>query len=168
MKTDLKFAIFLIVLLLAMAASATMYRGPNGWRGEILPTTIPGSRNNVPASYWLDSGKYWVETPEQLTEWQTAQSNAAAQAAVQFQADKSDALKSAENNFFYLCAALFAGDMTKRGFAELTPVIESIMATNQAQGITLSLKLLAVDAEAKREGGLNWWDTATFHPEAVE
>ena len=27
---------------------------------------------------------------------------------------------------------------------------------------------LTVDAEAKREGGLQWWDDARFHPEIVE
>lgn len=82
MKTEIKFAMFLTVLLLAVSASADhiIYGGPNGYHSEILPKTIPGVRNNVPASYWLDSGEYWIKTEAEILEWETARSNAIAEA----------------------------------------------------------------------------------------
>ena len=83
------------------------------------------------------------------------------------QSAKPDALKRAENNFFKMCASVF-GDLQKRGFAELTQAIETLTATDAQAGIVASIKLLAIDAEAKREGGLNWWDDAAWHPEVEQ
>lgn len=78
------------------------------------------------------------------------------------QAAKPDALKGAENNFYLLCNAVF-GDFQKRTFAELNAAIEAIKATDFSAAVELSVRLLAVDAEAKREGGLKWWDDAVQH-----
>lgn len=83
------------------------------------------------------------------------------------QATKPDKLKAAENKFFDLCLAIF-GDRTKRGFDELNTAIEALTATDPNTATALAIRLLAVDAECKREGGNQWWDTAAYHEEIVE
>ena len=89
--------------------------------------------------------------------------------SIQFgnQLAKSDKLKAAENKFFDLCFAIY-GDRTKRGFDELNTAIEAMTATDQNAATALAIRLLAVDAECKREGGNQWWDTAAYHEEIVE
>lgn len=94
-------------------------------------------------------------------------SNALADINAQLSAMKSDKLKSAENKFFDLCFAIY-GDRTKRGFDELNTAIEALTATDQNAATALAIRLLAVDAECKREGGNQWWDTAAYHEEIVE
>jgi hypothetical protein len=80
------------------------------------------------------------------------------------QASKPLALKTAENNFFKLCFAIFQ-TMDKRGFSEISQTLEGMSSTDPQTAMVLSIKLLGIDAEAKREGGLQWWDDATWHPE---
>ena len=93
--------------------------------------------------------------------WQV-QTDAEQEAATQ--AAKPLALKQAENKFFDLCFAIF-GDRTKRGFDELNTAIEAMTATDPSTATALAIRLLAVDAECKREGGNQWWDTAAYHEE---
>jgi len=89
-----------ILFALCLTASATMYRGPNGYRKDSLPTTIKGVRSNVPASYWLDSGEYWVESTQELAERNAEQTKAEAEAGILIAAeakaekDKEDAVKN--------------------------------------------------------------------------
>ena len=78
------------------------------------------------------------------------------------QNEKPDSLKSVENNFYDLCFALF-GDFNKRGFNEIRVRISAIQSQNPMQAIDFALKLLAIDAEGKREGGDKWWDDAIRH-----
>ena len=92
---------------------------------------------------------------------------AATDAEAERQAAKPDKLKAAENKFFDLCFAML-GDRQKRGFDEISAAIEAIATTDQETATALSLRLLAVDAECKREGGNQWWDTAAYHEEIVE
>lgn len=78
------------------------------------------------------------------------------------QAAKSTTLKNAENNFLSLCDLLTSStNHVKLGFAEINALIDSLP---QEQQVIIGIKLLAVDAEAKREGGLKWWDDCTWHP----
>lgn len=93
-------------------------------------------------------------------------SNAITDINAQLSAMKSDKLKAAENKFFDLCFAIY-GDRTKRGFDELNTAIEALTATDQNAATALAIRLLAVDAECKREGGNQWWDTAAYHEEIV-
>lgn len=98
----------------------------------------------------------WVEM--------TAEEKAAVDAAeeVARQAAKPTVLKNAENNFLSLCDLLTAStNHAKLGFAEINALIELLP---QEQQVIIGLKLLAVDAEAKREGGLKWWDDCSWHP----
>jgi len=70
----------LTLLALCLTTSATMYRGPNGYRKDSLPTSIKGVRQNIPASYWLDSGEYWVETAQELADHEQTEADAIAEA----------------------------------------------------------------------------------------
>lgn len=63
---------------------------------------------------------------------------------------------------------LAVGTMTKLTFDQINSIIEGLMISDANAAIVASLKLLAIDAEAKREGGLKWWDTCEYHPEIVE
>ena len=89
--------------------------------------------------------------------------------SIQFgnQLAKSDKLKAAENKFFDLCFAIF-GDREKRGFDELNSAIETLTTTDPSTATALAIRLLAVDAECKREGGNQWCDTAAYHEEILE
>jgi len=81
---------------------------------------------------------------------------------VEMQAAKSVELKALENEFYELCNQLF-GDYGKRGFVEIRAKVEQLQATDPMLAVTMSLRLLAIDAEARREGGDKWWDTAIRH-----
>ena len=114
---------------------------------------------------WSESG------PVAMTEEERAQRDAydIAQAVAKEsakQASKSLKLKQAENNFFILCTSM--GLEGKPTFNEMNAGITSIQETDPDAAVVLSLKLLAVDAEAKREGGLEWWDTAAWHSDIIE
>ena len=123
-----------------------------------------------PADLVIDDGAKTVRpmTEQELAAREETAVLAAAQAEAARQLAKPLSLKRAENNFFLMCAALFQGDLSKRGFAELGAAVEAYAAADPQAGVVLAVKLLTVDAEAKREGGLQWWDDARFHPEIVE
>ncbi len=94
----------------------------------------------------------------------TAEQKAAVDAAKEaaWQAAKPAALKAAENNFLSLCDLLTSSTShTKLGFAEINSIIALLP---QEQQVVIGIKLLAIDAEAKREGGLQWWDGCVWHP----
>ena len=95
-----------------------------------------------------------------------AESAAIAAAAAKVQTGKPLALKQAENRFLALCDTL-TGSTThaKLGFALLEQIIGTLP---QEQQVMVGLRLLAIDAECKREGGNLWWDSAEWHSEVVE
>lgn len=85
----------------------------------------------------------------------------AAQAKIQ--TGKPLALKQAENRFLALCDLLTGTTThTKLGFSTLEQIITTLP---QDQQVMIGIKLLAIDAEAKREGGNLWWDSAAWHNE---
>ena len=88
------------------------------------------------------------------------------EAEANMQLNKSLALKSVENNFLLLCEQLL-GSRVKASFGYLNTALTTLLAMDQGLAVVLSIKLLALDAEGKREGGLNWWDTITWHDDIV-
>ncbi len=84
-----------------------------------------------------------------------------AEAEAALQDLKSDELKSAENGFFAIAGML--GLSGKPSFGEVTAALTALQATDVNAAVILSIQLLGVDAEAKREGGNEWWDTASIH-----
>jgi len=82
------------------------------------------------------------------------------------QAAKSLALKTVENNFLLFCEIL-TGSKDKLGFAQLEAILNAMLVTDPNNAIVLSVRLLAIDAEGKREGGNIWWDDVCWHPELV-
>jgi hypothetical protein len=83
------------------------------------------------------------------------------------QAAKPAALKVVERRFLDLCETL-SGQRAKLGFAYISATIEAMMSTDPTMATALSLRLLAIDAEGKREGGLAWWDDCADHPEVEQ
>lgn len=119
------------------------------------------------SKYWLKNGRVVTEmTSEEKSAVDAAEALAVVEAECSRQQAKSLKLKQAENAFLLYCESLF-GDKTKRGFTELNAVVEQLSLTNPEQAIPLAVKLLAIDAEAKREGGLVWWDDCAWHEEIV-
>jgi len=176
----------IIIFLFAEVASANWYYNSQYYmqppqsiiiRGRIIvgPTSSDMDKYCLPAqlattpegvvktgSTWELIDGVYVETGEYQThEEYDAEQEAALQAA------KPEKLKVAENKFFDLCFAIF-GDREKRGFDELNTAIEAMTTTDPNTATALAIRLLAVDAECKREGGNQWWDTAAYHEEIVE
>ena len=79
---------------------------------------------------------------------------------------KPAALKAVENRFLAMCDQLTqATTHNKLGFDIIEQLIKSI--PDQATQFYLSAQLLAIDAEAKREGGNLWWDDCAWHQDIV-
>jgi hypothetical protein len=78
------------------------------------------------------------------------------------QFNKSIELKTVENKFLLLCEQL-CGSKTKLGFDILENKITELLATDPNTAIMLSVRLLSLDAEGKREGGLVWWNDIHWH-----
>jgi len=82
------------------------------------------------------------------------------------QAVKTTTLKLAENKFMDVCESII-GQKVKLGFDEIQEIIEPMQTNNPEMFMGLSIKLLAIDSELKREGGVKWWDDCIYHPEVV-
>ena len=76
-------------------------------------------------------------------------------------------VKQAENKFILICEAL-TGVRTKAPMETLTALVEQMQETDPMGAITISLKLLALDSQLKRESGNLWWDTCVWHSEIIE
>ena len=133
---------------------------------------ITGETNTVDVTITVDKGVLRSDntiTAPTLDEWNLwpaweAEQAAAAEAARQ--AAKPVKLKAVENAFLDLCNTL-AGSYDKLDFATINQTLEAMMETDANTATVLSLRLLAIDAEAKREGGLNWWDDCALHTEIL-
>lgn len=62
-------------------------------------------------------------------------------------------------SFFALCDVLGFTNSTP-GFADLRAKLYSMKETDPLGAMLMSIDLLAIDAEGKRLGGLQWWDNA--------
>ena len=161
-----------IVALMVREAKSQHYIDRNGTYLTSVPNpyyTLNGGmmRGATWAHIVADGGR--EATAQETADWQAAQdaaalaaAEAAAQAEIDRQAAKPLKLKAVENRFFELCQLLF-GDMEKRGFAALSDELDAMSAVDPQAAMVLSIKLLGIDAEGKREGGLNWWDDAIYH-----
>lgn len=79
-----------------------------------------------------------------------------------WKSEKCLELKQVENSFLQICEQL-TGSKNKLGFSELQSNIENLMLINQQEAITLSIKLLTIDASGIRYGGTLWWDDISWH-----
>jgi len=155
------------LLLLATTAAADIYILPSGQWVSRIPDPYAAADGRVifgasAADLIADGGR--LVTREEVDARAAADAEAAAQAEIDRQAAKPRALRKAENAFFELTYAIY-GNMDKRGFDVLGATLDAIAANPETamQAIVLSLRLLAVDAQAKREGGNHWWDDAIYH-----
>lgn len=114
----------------------------------------------------IDAGVLREKTAEEKQAYVDAKAAAEVSAEAARQLAKPLVLKTAENNFLAMCDALTGGTShTKLGFADLNAIISAIPDPG-VMGLT-AIRLLAVDAEAKREGGLKWWDDCTWHADIL-
>jgi hypothetical protein len=113
---------------------------------------LNGSAENAAEAMALDQSLVDAAQVEILAEAERAR-----------QAAKSLVVRTAENRFLALCDTL-TGLTThvKLSFEAITTILA---AMPPEQSIVLSLQLLAIDAELKREAGLQWWDDCAWHPE---
>ena len=54
------------------------------------------------------------------------------------------------------------------GFDAITEILNNLLVTDPNTAVVLSLKMLGLDAEGKREGGNLYWDDIIFHEDIVE
>jgi len=134
-----------------------------GWR-ECIEGVIPEGKTeipNTPRDYVQGENPeivneiIYCETPEEKEVREALEEQ-------ERQNNKPQALKAVENSFYELCNLIF-GDYTKRGFDEIKVALENLLAVDPNTSVVLSVKLLGIDAEGKREGGLQWWDDAVRH-----
>ena len=158
----------LALLLLATTSHAQWIR--DGAWFDRIPDPLP--RGNGFASFGPTEAEFLATgarraTQEEIDARAAEAQAAAARAEIDRQLNKPLALKKAENNFFSMCYVLFSS-MEKRGFSDITTALDAMKITDPQTAMVLSIQLLGIDAEAKREGGLQWWDDAVYHPEIVE
>jgi len=80
----------------------------------------------------------------------------------QRQSHKSETLMKVENKFLAFCDMLSnTNTHAKLSFDAITEKLDKITDANTK--VMISVQLLAIDAEAKREGGLRWWDSCVWH-----
>lgn len=82
------------------------------------------------------------------------------------QAVKPLALKQSENKFMDACEEI-TGQKVKLGFDELEAIIAPLQTNNPSLFMGLSIKMMAINQELIRAGGVKWWDTCVYHPEVV-
>jgi hypothetical protein len=116
--------------------------------------------------YTINSWDYEITQPTEQD--LSSEEDAIIWSEEQRQLNKSLALKSVENKFLSFCDLLSQSNThTKLGFDQLQPILEGMMGSDPNTAIVLSVKLLAIDAEGKREGDNHWWDDCTWHPDIV-
>ena len=119
-------------------------------------------------TYEIDSGGQSVtRTATFLTAAEVAQAQADAETAMQFA--KSPELKTVENTFLSMCDQL-TGNTThmKQDFATLENILFTMEQTNAVQALTISNELLMINEQGQKYGGLQWYDTCTWHQDIVQ
>ena len=142
--------------------------------GQLMQKTADEVRIlNLPYKYRTDGGldadgnRIWIEkTPEEKVQADADEAVAAEQAKQAKQDAKPLALKIVENKFLAMCDQLTGtASHTKLGFGDIQSAIDII--PDPAIKMGAAVQLLAIDAEAKREGGNLWWDTCTWHADIM-
>lgn len=164
------------ILLLAATASADLAVIRDGkFTGTFYPTDDPKFRafhaGQGDQCLWMDERPEIVaRTRHGRPVYRTPTTNELARAAdpdLDVQAGKSAALKAVENRFLLLCEQL-TGSRAKASFGTLDEIVRPMRTNAPSTFAAVSIELLAIDAEAKREGGLNWWDSCVWHEEVAE
>lgn len=135
----------------------------NAWRRLTAEEQLQVEQEDIlllPEKYRKFVDGIWVELTQE--EKDIVDQNEAIVAEESMQNNKPLALKKAENNFLLMCDLLTGStEHNKVGFADLNTIIEAI--SDDGTKLMTAVKLLAIDAECKREGGLLWWDTCKWH-----
>lgn len=128
---------------------------------------VPPELEVLPEKYRkIENGVLLEKTAEEKAQADLDEAARKAQEEAQRQLGKPLRLKIVENTFLSICDTLTGQTShVKLGFDTLNTIISGITDPNTK--VLVSLQLLSIDAEAKREGGLLWWDDCTWHPEIV-
>ncbi len=139
-----------------------------GWRIEPGAPELATNMTRISKTFIEGDGVTGAwEVVDRLTSEIDAEAAAAqAQAEIDRQAAKSDALKHTETEYLTICQQL-TGSRAKLGVSELEAIITGLMATDPNTAVALTLRLLTIDAAGKREGGLQWWDDIHDHAEVT-
>ena len=134
--------------------------------GSVYP--VPADLMEIPSDYLvIDDGVLREKTAEEKTAFDDAKAAADEASRKARQESKPIVLKTVENNFLLICDAVTGTTThTKLGFAELQQI--GSLITDPVAKTELTLNLLSIDAQAKTEGGMEWWNDCEWHPEIVE
>jgi hypothetical protein len=129
---------------------------------------VPANLMEIPSNYLIiDTGVLREKTTEEKTAYDDAKTAADEVLKQAHQVGKPLILKAVENNFLLICDAMTGTTThTKIGFTELQQLGDLI--TDPAEKTALTLNLLSLDAQAKTEGGMDWWSDCEWHEEIVE
>lgn len=166
-----KYLIMLVLLLIPIAGQATdqnrvrKYLADRGVSNAVANVDFVLRNDQDGRGWYIDTWLYPEISKPTLAQCPSdAESDAWVEMMDQY--NKPVVLKVVENRFLNMCDTLTGGtNHVRLGFAELGVIIEGM--TNQNELVMCALQLLTIDAQAKREGGLLWWDTCTWHPEVV-
>ena len=116
----------------------------------------------------IDNGVCREKTPAEKQAYQDAIAADLAQKAadenVQYQLNKSNELKDLENQFLLFCDQVTGTTAhAKLSIAQLSAIGATITDLNTK--LALTVQLLSLDAQGKTYGGLDWWQSCTWHPE---
>jgi hypothetical protein len=130
--------------------------------GAVWPVTLDMDGTQM----LIADGVLREKTAEEKAAFDAAKAVYESQAEIQRQLAKPLKLKAVENRFLALCDQLTGGtEHTKLGFDVLEAIVGQI--ADQNTKVMVAIELLAIDAEAKREGGNLWWDDCVWHQEIV-
>jgi hypothetical protein len=134
--------------------------------GSVYP--VQANLMEIPSKYLIiDGGELREKTTAEKTAYADASAAAAEAAEKARQEAKALVLKTVENNFLLICDSVTGTTThTKLGFAELQQIGSQI--TDPVAKTELTLTLLSIDAQAKTEGGMEWWEDCIWHPEIVD
>jgi hypothetical protein len=132
--------------------------------GSVYP--VPVDLMETSSSHLIiDGGALREKTTEEKTAYDDAKADADEVLKQAHQVGKPLILKAVENNFLLICDAMTGTTThTKLGFTALQVLGDALPADEKT---ALTLNLLALDAQAKTEGGLEWWVDCEWHPEIV-
>ena len=128
--------------------------------GSVCPVTL-----ELPVvDMVIENGVLREKTVEEKQAYRDAYESFLAQQEIDRQAAKPLVLRRVENNFLTFCDLLTGTTThTKLGFDVLEAVTPQ--AGEVLNQLEIGERLLAIDAEGKREGGIKWWDDCVWHPE---
>jgi hypothetical protein len=139
-----------------------------GWREYVPLASFPA---NARAVTWVDGGGRYTET---VTEIWTDGELAAQETQRQAEAAADDLLANgeryvAEDEYILLCDAIAGtpGAHVRLGLGDLQTALVGLIAKAPARQNAIFQYLMGLQIGLQRLGGVNWWDSCTWHDQAA-